>query len=569
MPRWVAPCPVPTESVASLSSGLGLPRPVCELLVRRGLGDPDAARSFLRPSFDDLHSPTLLPDLRRAADRIESAIAAGDTILVHGDYDADGLTSAALLARGLAELGARVEAFVPHRIRDGYDLGEGGLARAAEVGARLIVTADCGVSAVEAVAEANRNGLDVVVTDHHRPPPELPAAVAVVNPVREGSTYPFPGLSGVGVAFKLFSELATRAGLPPATVNRHLDLVALGTVADLVPLTGENRALVRAGLSALARTAKPGLRALARRAGVDLGQVRASDLGFRLGPRLNAAGRVGAAESGLRLLMAEDGGEAGRLADLLESRNRERKSEDRRVQAEAEALLAAHFDPSGDRTVVLWGEGWHPGVIGIAASRIVERVHRPTVLVGLRGETGRGSGRSVPGFHLHRALEACSDLLERYGGHAMAAGFEIRRDRLEDFAARLEEVGRRDLEERDLVPELTLDLTLPLADVDRNLHRWLEHFAPFGTGNPRPVLHVRGVRLERASTVGARGAHLKGVLTGPEGGRLETIGFGMGPRLGEATGGGLREAAFELTLDRYRGRERLQARLRDIRPMER
>jgi len=556
---------VPAGRVAALAEALGLPEPVCELLVRRGHDGAAGARAFLRPSFGDLHPPALLPDLEPAADRIEAALAAGETILVHGDYDADGLTAAALLARGLAELGGRVEAFVPHRIRDGYDLGEGGLARAEEVGAGLIVTADCGISAADAVAAASRAGRDVVVTDHHRPPDRLPAAVAVVNPVREDSRYPFRGLSGVGVAFKLLSELAARAGAPPEALNRHLDLVALGTVADLVPLSGENRTLVRAGLGALARTSKPGLRALAERAGVDLGRVRASDLGYRLGPRLNAAGRVGAAETGLRLLLTGDPAEAGRLAETLERRNRERRAEDRRVVAEAEALLAERFDPARDHAVVLWGEGWHPGVIGIAASRLVDRIHRPVVLVSLSDGVGRGSGRSIPGFHLHRALTGCADLLERFGGHAMAAGLDVRREALPALAERLEASAAEALGPEDLVPELRLDLALPLGRVDRELHRWLDHFAPFGTANPRPVLHVRDVRMERAATVGSGGEHLKGVLAGPGGARLEAIGFGLGGRLAEVAGDASGEAAFELALDRYRGRERLQARLLDLR----
>jgi len=553
--------------VAALAGALGLPEPVCELLVRRGHADPDAARAFLRPSLETLHPPGLLPDLGRAADRVEAALEAGETILVHGDYDADGLTAAALLTLGLAELGGRVEPFVPHRLRDGYDLGEAGLARAEEVGAGLILTADCGVSAADAVAAAAAAGLDVVVTDHHRPPPRLPEAVAVVNPVREDSGYPFRGLSGVGVAFKLLSELSIRAGFPPEAVNRHLDLVAIGTVADVVPLAGENRALVRAGLGALARTARPGIRALAERAGVDLRSVRASDVGFRIGPRLNAAGRVGAAAEGLRLLLTDDEREAGRLAGTLEDRNRERRSEDRKVLSEAEERLAERFDPDRDHAVVLWGEGWHPGVIGIAASRIVERVHRPVVLVGVQGESGRGSGRSVPGFHLHRALASCADLLERFGGHAMAAGLEIRREELPELAERLEREAAEALEPDDLVPELRLDLSVPLGRMDRQLHRWLEHFAPFGTGNRRPVLHASGVRLERASTVGSDGDHLKGVLVGEGGARLEAIGFGMGHRLPEVGGGRALEAALELALDRYRGRERLQARLRDLRPL--
>lgn len=566
--RWVPPPPVAVGEVTRLRESVGLPTEVCELLVRRGRGEPDAARAFLRPSFASLHSPDLLPDMEAALDRVERAVARAEPILVHGDYDADGVCSAALLTRGLQELGARIEPFVPHRLRDGYDLGEGGLARAREVGAGLVLTADCGVSAVEAVETAGRMGLDVVITDHHRPPPRLPAAVAVVDPAREEAGYPFPGLAGVGVAFKLLAALYARRGIEAERLNRHLDLVALGTVADLVPLVGENRILVRAGLGALARTRKPGLRALASVAGVDLeGPLGASDIGYRLGPRLNAAGRVGASETALRILLTDEPREAERLAEALELRNRERRQEDRRVRSEAEAQLALRYDPERDRSVLLWGEDWHPGVIGIAASHLVERIHRPVILVSLRDEPGRGSGRSIPGFHLHRALEGCADLLERFGGHRMAAGLEVRRDRLEALARRFEEEAARSLDPDALRPELHLDLSLSLGAVGDDLFHGLEYLAPFGTDNPRPVLHVRGVRFEAPAAVGSRRDHLKAVLVSDDGSRLEAIGFGLGHRLSEAASSTL-EVAFELARDRFRGRDRLQARLLDFRPAD-
>lgn len=563
--RWVDPIPVDEERAGALADGLGLPPPLCRLLVRRGQGDPDAARRFLRPDFGHLHPPDLLPDLGAAVARIEAAMERDEVVLVHGDFDADGLSAAALLTRGLRELGGRVEAFVPHRTRDGYDLGPAGLERAREVGAGLVLTADCGVSAVEAVEAARREGRDVVVTDHHRPPPELPDATAVVNPSREDSRYPFDGLSGAGVAFKLLSALFDRADLPEDRLNRHLDLVALGTVADLVPLVDENRALARAGLTALGRTEKPGLRALLREGGLGHAEVTATDVAYRVAPRLNAVGRVDEAEKGLRLLLTEDPDEARRLAGELEASNSARRREDRRVQAEAESRLEERFDPAADRSAVVWAEGWHPGVIGIVASRIVEEIHRPTLLVSLEGDRGRGSARSIPGFHLHRALEACAPLLERYGGHRMAAGLEVRRENLEALAERLEELARRELEPEQLVPELEVDLFLPLGRADDRFHRLLAHLGPFGEGNPRPVLAARGVSFERPRAVGSEGRHLRAVLR-DEAGRLGAIGFGLGDRLPEVAGGGPWDVAFELVEDEYRGRRRLQARLRDFRP---
>lgn len=564
-PRWIEPEPVSRQAVEELRRELDLPPELCELLVRRGHGEAGRARRFLRPAFDHLHDPMALPDARPALERL--AAAAGETVLVHGDYDVDGLSAAALLARGLEELGARVHAFVPHRTRDGYDFGEAGLERAREVDADLVVTADCGVSAAETVARARAEGRDVVITDHHRPPARLPDAEAVVNPRRQDASYPFEGLSGVGVAHRLLCGLWERTGRDPADLNRHLDLVALGTVGDVVPLVDENRVLVRGGLRVLERTRKAGLRALMDVADVGEG-VDAEDVAYRLAPRLNAVGRIGEAREGLRLLLTGDPGEARELAARLERRNRERREEDRRVLRDAEGRLEERYDPEADRSVVLWGEGWHPGVLGIVASRISERLHRPAILVGLDGERGRGSGRSVPGFHLHRALERCAPLLERFGGHRGAAGFEIRRENLEALAERVESAAREELGPSDLRPELRLDLTVALARADEPLLRGLRHLAPFGRGNGRPLLLSRGVAVRDASRVGSGGEHLRAELAGPDGGRLGAIGFGLGPRADELAGDGRWDVAYELVEDRWRGRRRLQARLRDLRPAD-
>lgn len=567
--RWIEPPAVPDDEAATLVDELGLPGEICELLVRRGHGDPASARRFLRPTFARLHPPRRLPDLDAAVERIHDAARRRARVLVHGDYDADGVCAAALLVRGLGRLGAEPVPFVPHRLRDGYDLGEAGVARAAEAGAELIVTADCGIAAREAVAAAAGEGIDVVVTDHHRPPERLPEAAALVNPGRDGSSYPFPGLSGAGVAFKLLRALWEADGRPPEELNRHLDLVALGTVADLVPLEDENRVLVRAGLRALEKSRKPGVRALLETAGVEGRELAAGDVSYRLGPRINAAGRVGDAGTALRLLLTDDREEADRLARTLEDHNRERRTEDRRVQREAEERLARDYDPDRDRAVVVWGDDWHPGVIGVAASRVVDRVHRPAVLLTFReGAVGRGSGRSVPGFDLHAALAECDGLLERFGGHRRAAGLEIRRENVEAFAGRLGEVARRELDPDDLAPRLRLDLEVPLARVDGDLHRWLRHLAPFGAGNPEPVLASRPVRFLDARRVGSGDEHLKGTLAGPEGGRLPAIGFGLGDRAEEVASGSddAWEVAYELAEDVWRGRRRLQARIRDLRP---
>ncbi len=563
-PRWIEPGPAPSGAVDRLSGELGLPRDLSRLLVARGFGTPEEARRFLRPSFDDLHPVERLPDARRAADRVLAAVETSETVLVHGDYDADGLCATALLCRGLEALGVRSVPFVPHRLRDGYDLGRAGLERAAAVGAELIVTADCGVSASEAVRAAAEAGRDVIVTDHHRPPERLPDALAVVHPGLPDGDYPFADLAGVGVVWKLLTAVWERSGRDPTELYEHLDLVCLGTVADVVPLRDENRVLVRAGLRALDRTLKPGLRALKRRAGLE-GEVAAGTVAWVLGPRLNAVGRVGEPEVAVRLLTTEDEEEAVELADRLERHNEARREEQRRVGAEAEAEAVRRYDPEGDRSLVLWGEGWHPGVIGIVASRLVDRFHRPVALVALDGEGGRGSARSIPGFHLHRALVECSDRLERFGGHAGAAGFEIRRGELEGFARHFEEVARRELDREGLRPRLQLDLEVPLAGADRALLELLRHLEPHGAGNPRPLLASRGVRVEAVRRVGEDGRHLKARLTDGDVG-VDAIGFGMGPRADRLRGGGRWDAAYRLVEDRWRGKRRLQARLEDVRP---
>lgn len=567
--RWIDPAPVEAERVRQLAAELGLNRQVAEILVRRGRGSPADARRWLRPRTSHRHAPEALPDMEAAVRRVAEAIEGGETILVHGDYDADGMCSAALLTRGLRQLGGDARPFVPHRTEHGYDLGEAGLERAVEEGASLILTADCGVTAVEAVEEGKAAGLDVVITDHHQPGPRLPRAAAVVNPSRAESEYPFAGLAGVGVSFKLLEALFSRDGRPPEELNQHLDLVGLGTVADQVPLVDENRVLVRAGLAALDRTRKPGLRALLEAAGYGDGEeLSASAVSYGLAPRLNAVGRISDANHGVRLLLTDDPDEARDLARALERQNRQRREADGRVLAEALERLEESYDASRDRGVVLWGEDWHPGVIGIAASRIVEKIHRPAVLVTFREGVGRGSGRSIDGFHLVDALGRCDGALERYGGHRMAAGLRVQRSRVEEFDEQFREIAGHELEETDLVPELTLDLELRLSEADRDLFDWLDHLAPFGTENPRPVLASAGVRFTSTCRVGRDGKHLKGRLVDDEGTELEAIGFGMGDRADELHLSPRWDVAYRLTADTYRGRSRLQARLEDFRPAD-
>ena len=565
--RWIMPLPLPEERVAALAQSVGLPEDVCRVLLGRGIDSSEDVRSFLRPHLSSVPSPFELPDMQVAVERVERALSEDESILVHGDYDADGMCAAALLTLGLRELGGRVEPFVPHRTRDGYDLSDAGILKATEVGASLILTADCGVTAVDAVSRATAMGIDVVITDHHRPGGEIPGAIAVVDPMLPTSRYPFRDLAGVGVAFKLLSALYERAGVEAPRLNQHLDLVALGTVADQMPLTGENRVLVRAGLRALERTRKTGLRSLLASAGLQADhRIEAEDISFRIAPRLNSVGRMDEADAGLRLLLAADSREAERLADHLERQNAERRLTDSRVFEEARKQARSRVS-DGDQAVVLWGDDWHPGVLGIVASRLVESYHRPAVVISFDGDVGRGSGRSTGGFHLFNALQECEPLLERFGGHRMAAGLTVRRERVEELAERLQEMARRDLADREPAQELRLDLEVPVERLGANLLRGLGHLAPFGSGNPTPILMVRDVTLDRPTRVGNDGAHLRFQLVS-EGQRIPAIAFGMGRRLAEARSSERADVALEITENHWNGRREVQARVLDFRPTE-
>jgi single-stranded-DNA-specific exonuclease len=565
-PLWILPEPPDPARVAALAAALHLPPALCALLVRRGLDAPDAARRFLRPLLEHLHAPDALADGARAADRILAAIRAGETILVHGDYDVDGVCASALFTRFLGTLGGRIAPFVPHRLRDGYDFGPAGLAAARAAGARLIVTADCGVHAHETVERARAEGIDVIVTDHHLPG-ELPRAFAVVNPARPDCSYPNRALCGTGVAWKLCWLIAQRAGRSTDALLEHLDLVAVATVADLVPLSDENRVLVRYGLRALARTAKPGLRALLRVCGLEERALEAGRVGFALAPRINAVGRMGDADRALRLLLTEDAAEGERLAGVLDEENRLRQAEDRRTLEQALALLADGFAPERDFGVVLAAEGWHPGVIGIAASRVVERIHRPVVMVALHEGRGRGSARSIPGFHLHDAIGACAGHLDRWGGHAQAAGMDLDAAALPAFRAAFAAEARRLLEGSEaLHPRLRIDLELPEERVEPRLLELLQYVGPHGVGNPRPVFLLRGARATGARVVG--NGHLRMRLRkGPV--RLDAIGFALAERWPPAALRDQRiDVVLQLQFEEWRGVRRMRARVLDLRASE-
>jgi len=546
-----------------LAQALGLPLPLAALLVQRGYHTPEAVRTFLRPPLESLADPMRLAGMSAAVGVIVDVVRRGQRILVHGDYDVDGQCAAAVLTRALRMAGADVHAFLPHRITDGYDFGMAGLAEAHRVGASLIVTCDCGITAVDAVARARADGFRVVVTDHHLPGPKLPAADAVIDPQRADDESGLGSLCGTGIAFKLVQALVGPLSLPRALPHHLLDYVALATVADVVPLVGENRTLVKHGLKLLARSRWPGLRALVERAQLTGTELRAAQVGYVLAPRLNAIGRIADANDGLRLLLTDDDAEAAALADRFEEVNRERQSLDQRILDTALTTVERDFpDASRHAGIVLAAEDWHPGVIGIVASRVVERFGRPTFLIGLDGDAGRGSGRSIDGFDLHAALTSCADLLERFGGHRMAAGLTIRRDRVAEFRARFNAMALDALAPSDLGPTQRVDLEVTLDLVTDELERWSRQLEPCGMGNPGAVFGIRGVHLERSRVVGKN--HLKGVLS-HRGRDVDTIAFGWADRVADYGTGPL-DVAFRLERNDWNGRTSLQARAVSLAP---
>lgn len=543
-----------------------LPLPIARVLAARGLANAEAADRYLNPRLSDLGDPFLLPELDLAVTRIWAAITRHEPMVVFGDYDVDGITSTALLVQVLRGLGGEVQPFLPQRVEEGYGLSLEALARCLETcQPRLIITVDCGTGSAAAVHEAARHGVDVVVTDHHAPGPELAPAVALVNP-KLCAHESVQVLAGVGVTFKLCHGLLKRGralnhpGVDRIDLRKHLDLVALGTIADIVPLTGENRILARHGLRQLNQTECPGLRHLAAVAGIT-GVIDAYEVGFRLGPRLNAAGRLGDAQRSLELLL---GGTEDRLRELavgLDSTNRERQAMEAAIVDQAVAELDAVYDPSTTFGLVAARLDWHPGVVGIVASRLVQRYNRPTVVIGMGEDGGRGSCRSIEGFDVVAALAECAACLKKYGGHAMAAGLEIEAHQVPAFTSAFNQIAAQKLRGTDLRPVQRVDAWMDLSEADERLWASLEQLRPFGVGNTTPVWASTGVRVVGRPRVVGKG-HLKLILASGAMQR-EAMGWGMADR--EVPEGAL-DICYQLKRDNFMGQDKLALTLQDIRP---
>jgi single-stranded-DNA-specific exonuclease len=559
--------PADETVVETIAARSGLPRPIARLLAQRGLHAPEEIGSFIDPKLADLADPFLLPDMRKAVSRLWGAIDAAECITVFGDYDVDGVTSTALLTRVFTALGATVQPFIPDRLDEGYGLSQDALERClSEHGSKVVVSVDCGVNSVESVAYAQAKGVDVIVTDHHEPDEQTAPAFALINP-KLGAVPMLGNLSGVGVAFKLAHAMvkAGRETGQPVAMNidlrNYLDIAALGTVADIVPLVGENRIIVRHGLVQLGRTRWAGLSALMDVAGVK-GEPDTYHLGFQLGPRINAAGRIAQPMQALRLLVTDDAPEARRIAKLLDETNTERRRIEREMAEEAFAEIDGYFHPSVHFGLVVAREGWHPGVVGIVASRVARRYNRPTVIMGIDSDgSARGSCRSINEYNLLDGLQACKTCLSRFGGHKMAAGLEVRPGSLDLFKEGFNAAVSAALAGVDLAPVQPIDSFVEAGEVDWDFLEQLKRLQPFGQDNPEPVWALRGMRVSGAPRVVGNN-HLKLSLAGG-GLSFEAIAFNF--PLTELPGGAI-DVAFALKENVWQGSASLQLQVRDIRP---
>lgn len=548
----------------ALTDALGVPPIVAAVLRNRNVHDATAARDFLNPPAVSLHDPFLLPDMAGAVDRVLQARDAGEHILVHGDYDADGVTSAALLVRALSKLGCNVHYFIPHRQHDRYGLSQRAVKMAGKKGLGLLICVDCGVSDHEMIEQARTEGIEVIVLDHHYPAETLPPGALVVDPKRTDSRYPFGELTAVGLAYKFVCALSQRLDIPEQSVARaFLDLVCVGTIADVAPLVDENRALCSAGLRLLGETKKPGLRALLDICDVN-GTPTAMDVAFRIAPRLNAVGRMGDATEALELLLSDSQDAALKLVLNLEALNRQRQREQERTYQEAREQAERLLDEEDYPVLVLSREAWHVGVVGIVASKILEEFGRPAIVIVESDDMCHGSGRSLPGFHLAEAFACCGDLLERAGGHALAGGLTLRRGQITRVRQRLCELASESLDEADLAPRLDLDATIQATEITPVLAQALKGLEPCGHANPSPVFLSPAVEVLNVRQVGRENHHLK-LTVGAGRMAFDAIGFGLGHEATWLRRGMAIDLAHTPELNEFNGSVGLQLRLEAVR----
>lgn len=549
--------------VQALMDEAGASRPIALVLVARGI-PPENVHSFLNPSLKDISDPYSLDGTRQASERLWQAIHSNERIVIHGDYDTDGITSSALLAWVLRKNGANVRCMLPHRIDDGYGLTADSIAKISASGCDLLVTVDCGITSYDAVEAAHKIGLDLIITDHHTPGPEPLTALAVVDPKRPGAQENIQELAGVGVAFKVahaFLKYGMEKGFggEETDLRQCLDLVALGTVADIVPLLHENRILVRHGLAVLAMQHRPGIHALCDISGVTE-DLMTADITYRLAPRINATGRMGDPTDSLRLLEVDNVVEAAELAKILDNQNRERQTIEEEVVQDAEAQIARRYNLDSARSIVVWSDGWHQGVVGIVASRLTRRYHRPSVVL-TRDPSGQftGSARSIRTLNLVEVLDDCADVLVRFGGHAMAAGLSLEENKLEQFCTEFDQAVQKVLDIESMKPTLSICGEVSFQELDDVFFQELQMLEPFGHGNPEPVFFCRGVTPERRFPAGK--SHTRGFVRDSNGTRMQFIAFG---RLPDDFPPPPWDIVFSPHINRFNGNTVPQLRLHDV-----
>jgi single-stranded-DNA-specific exonuclease len=562
--QWVLAIDPPGELLDQISAETDLEKTIVKILINRKIDTTEKVRSFIKPMLEDLSDPFILMGMTEAIDRITEALKQNERLMIYGDYDVDGITATALLFLVLNRLGAQVEYYLPNRLTEGYGLSEDGILEAKKRGVSLIISVDTGITAVEEVEFARSQGIECIITDHHETGDILPKAEAIVNPKQGNCPYDAAELSGVGVAFKLAQGLYLKLGQDLSELEQHLDLVALGTSADIVPLLGENRTLTRYGFRQIVRTTKPGLKSLTFVSGLMGKDIGTGQVVFVLAPRINAIGRLGDAKKAIKLLTTKDEQLAARIARTLDSENKRRKSIDEATLNEALGQIDDVCDLDNDRAIVLASEGWHQGVIGIVASRLVEKYHLPTVLIAIDKGEGKGSARSIPGFHLYEALKRCEDTLIRYGGHKYAAGLTIMPENVDRFRRKMINVAGEMLTDEDLVPKLFVDAEIELDQIDSKFVDVLEMFSPFGPMNMRPVFLTRNLEVVgQPYKVGRNHLKMK-VRKGEK--VLDVIGFGFGEMVRPLSmRAGTIDMAYVIEYNHWNGVARIQLRVKDIR----
>lgn len=554
-----------SENARQLSGQLGVSPLIAQLLINRGITDVLQAERFLAPALNQLYDPYLLPDMKKAVSRIQQAIANEETVLIYGDYDVDGITSTSLMIRVLNKyFPGRLLYYIPKRLEEGYGLHLTSLDKAIAKGVSLIITVDCGISAREEAAFLKEKGIDLIITDHHEPQGVLPDAYAIIDPKIEDSGYPFTQLAGVGVAFKVLQGLSTVLPEIRTDLFANLDLVAFGTVADIVPLLEENRVLVKYGLEQLNHTNNIGLRALIEVAGLRGREINSGHIGYILAPRINAAGRMGNSSIGVKLFLSKEPLQAVEYARSLEKENLNRQEIETAVLEEAQAQIEANPAWNSEHALVLAGEGWHLGVIGIVASKLVDLYHKPVILIGMDGDEGRGSGRSIGGFNLFNAIENCSEYLVRFGGHEFAAGLSVKREVFPSFQRAFLELAKTRLTPADLQPVLKIESMIDLSHATLDLVRELTRLAPCGPSNPTPVLGCKAISLVDYRSVGENGRHLKVKVSDSRIVR-EGIGFNLGAVYEELATAKEVDVAFSLEENVWNGASSVQLNLKDVR----